>query len=310
MKTLIFVLLLLSPGRAEVSQLIRAVCEKQAGDLPVRREAFLDRNGVGEREGLLARVRWGADVTAEQKRILSRLIGNMVKVEGGSFRMGTTIEQDGEAYENEQPVHTVELSCFYINKYEVTQAEWKAVMGTNPSCFRGEDLPVEQVRWTDCQEFLRKLKILTGLDFKLPTEAQWEYAARGGKDRHRYKYAGSDKLEEVGWYWKNCGDRLLSGGWTSTKLESNHCRTRPVGGKQPNEAGLYDMSGNVWEWCADYYGEYRSHPQTDPKGPAQSSRRVYRGGGWNNAPGNCRVTNRYGNGPGYRDAGLGFRIAF
>ena len=188
------------------------------------------------------------------------------------------------------------------------QSEWEAVMGSNPSYFKGADLPVEGVSWSDCHEFIRRLNALTGLNFKLPTEAQWEYAARGGRLSKGYKYSGSNNLGEVGWYWENSGDRVLTGKWEWEKVDRNHCRTHRVGEKQPNELGLYDMSGNVYEWCEDWYGNYSSDSQRDPLGATSGSSRVYRGGSWFNVAWFCRVSLRYYYSPGDRYSYLGFRL--
>lgn len=258
--------------------------------------------------GLLSKVRWSSSVTPGQREILRRLVENMVKVEGGSFDMGGTSEQGSDVYAGEKPVHRVTLSDYYIGKYEVCQSEWEAVMGNNPSSFKGDDLPVEQVSWEDCHAFIRRLNALTGLHFKLPTEAEWEYAARGGNLSRGSKYSGSNDLGEVGWYWENSGDRILTGEWEVGKINKNHCRTHPVGHKQANELGLYDMSGNVWEWCEDWYGGYGSNSQTDPVGAVSGSYRVFRGGGWSNVARFCRVSGRLSNGPGLRSIILGLRL--
>ena len=213
--------------------------------------------------------RWAGSVTPSQKAVLERLIANMVKIEGGTFTMGATPEQGKDANKNEKPAHQVTLSSYYIGKYEVTQEEWQAVMGSNPSYFKGSNYPVEVVSWKDCQKFIENLNYLTGLRFSLPTEAQWEYAARGGKHSKGYKYAGSNNIEDVAWYDDN-------GGGT----------THLVGMKKPNELGLYDMSGNVWEWCSDKYGKnYYKELTTyiDPMGSTKGSDRVRRGGSWNAA---------------------------
>ena len=146
---------------------------------------------------------------------------------------------DSEAYGDESPVHSVTLSSYYMGETEVTQALWKAVMGNNPSRFKGDNLPVENVSWNDCQEFIRKLKQKTGKNFRLPTEAEWEYAARGGKKSNGYKYSGSNNIGSVAWYDDNSSNQIHA-----------------VKGKRLNELGLYDMSGNVWEWCSDWYGQY------------------------------------------------------
>ena len=224
--------------------------------------------------------------------VLQNLINNMVRVEGGTFMMGATSEQGSDAFDDEKPAHQVTLSSFSIGKYEVTQEEWQAVMGSNPSKFKGAKRPVEQVSWTDCQEFLRKLNLLTGKRFRLPTEAEWEYAARGGNRSIGYKYAGSDNLGNVAWYTDNSGNE-----------------THPVGQKSPNELGLYDMSGNVWEWCQDWKGDYSSSSQTNPTGPAGGSRRVYRGGSWNRYARICRSSIRSSSSPSDRFGNLGLRLA-
>ena len=216
---------------------------------------------------------------------------NMVWVEGGTFRMGATSEQ-GSADSDEKPVHSVTLNSYYIGKTEVTQALWKAVMGSNPSNFRGDNLPVENVPWNDCQVFIRKLNSLTGQNFRLPTEAEWEFACRGGNNSRGYKYSGSNNIDNVAWYTDNSGRE-----------------THPVATKSPNELGIYDMSGNVCEWCSDWYGDYSSGAQTNPKGPYDGSYRVNRGGCWINLARNCRSSNRFNFGPALRDDGLGLRLA-
>ena len=216
----------------------------------------------------------------------------MVRVEGGTFRMGATSEQGSDVWDNEKPVHSVTLSGYYIGKTEVTQALWKAVMGINPSRFKGDYLPVENVSWDDCQEFIRKLNSMTGQNFRLPTEAEWEFACRGGNNSRGYKYSGSNNLGSVAWYDGNSGNK-----------------THPVGTKAPNELGIYDMSGNVWEWCADWYGDYSSGAQTNPTGPYGGSNRVYRGGSWNYDVGRCRSSNRDFYYPWIRDIILGLRLA-
>ena len=216
----------------------------------------------------------------------------MVRVEGGTFRMGATSEQEENAYDSEKPVHSVTLSGYYIGKTEVTQVLWEAVMGINPSRFKGDYLPVENVSWDDCQEFIRKLNSMTGQNFRLPTEAEWEFACRGGNNSRGYKYSGSNNLGSVAWYDGNSGNK-----------------THPVGTKAPNELGIYDMSGNVWEWCADWYGDYSSGAQTNPTGPYGGSNRVYRGGSWNYDVGRCRSSNRDFYYPWIRDIILGLRLA-
>ena len=216
---------------------------------------------------------------------------DMMYVKGGTFTMGATSEQGSDAYDDEKPTHRVTLSSFYIGKYEVTQALWKAVMGSNPSNWKGDNLPVEMISWNDCRDFIRKLNALTGKNFRLPTEAEWEFAARGGNNSRGYKYAGSNNIGDVAWYKGNSGNK-----------------THVVGTKSPNELGLYDMSGNVWEWCQDWYGSYSSASQTNPTGTNSGSSRVRRGGSWINIARNCRSSNRDGNRPGNRSNSEGLRL--
>ena len=216
----------------------------------------------------------------------------MVYVEGGTFQMGATEEQGEDAFDREKPVHRVTLSSYLIGKHEVTQALWEEVMGSNPSYNKqGGDYPVERVSWNDCQEFIEELNDRTGMKFRLPTEAEWEYAARGGNRSKGYKYAGSNNLNEAGWYDGNSG---------------NH--THPVGEKKPNELGLYDMSGNVYEWCQDWYGDYSSEAQTNPTGLQSGRSRVLRGGSrWRGAR-SCRVSDRRLSVPGHRNGYFGLRL--
>jgi len=223
---------------------------------------------------------------------VSAIEPEMVFVKGGSFTMGATSEQGSEAESDEKPAHRVKLSDFYIGKYEVTQEQWEAVMGDNPSNFKGDpNCPVEQVSWNDVQKYITKLNQLTGKSYRLPTEAEWEYAARGGTNSKSYKYSGSNTLNIVAWYYDN-----------------SNSKTHPVGTKNPNELGIYDMSGNVWEWCNDWYGLYPSSSQTNPQGPSSSSNRVFRGGSWSYSARRCRVSDRYGALPGDRYDILGFRL--
>ena len=215
----------------------------------------------------------------------------MIAVKGDTFQMGATSEQGSDAKSDEKPVHNVTLSDYYIGETEVTQELWDAVMGSNPSNFKGNKKPVENVSWNDCQEFITKLNQLTGKNFRLPTEAEWEYAARGGNKSLDYKYSGSDIVGVVAWYYSNCGSQ-----------------THDVKTKQANELGIYDMSGNVWEWCNDWYGSYSSSSQTNPKGSASGSYRVARGGGWYNYASSCRVSRRNFSSPDGRSFDSGFRL--
>ena len=232
------------------------------------------------------------DLTLEQKTAIDDLLSSMIKVEGGTFTMGATSEQGSDAYDNEKPTHSVTLNSFYLCKYEVTQALWQVVMGKNPSYFKGKNLPVEQVSWNECQNFISRLNSLTGKNFRLPTEAEWEYAARGGNRSQGYKYCGSNNPSEVAWYDDNSGSK-----------------THPVCSKSTNELGLYDMSGNVEEWCSDWDETYSSSSQTNPYGPSSGVCRVYRGGSWIGDARYCRSSYRFFSAPDDRFSFLGFRLA-
>lgn len=231
--------------------------------------------------------------TVYQHKIIQNILSNMVFVEGGSFMMGKTPEQKDHVIEDRIPVHNVTLQSFYICKYEITQEEWQALMGNNPSEHKGKKRPVESVSWEECQSFIIKLNHITGKRFRLPTEAEWEYAARGGKYSKKAKYAGSNVCNDVAW---NC---------TDTK---GH-KTSDVGKKLPNELGLYDMSGNVLEWCQDWYGEYPNESQTNPKGPLNGEDKVCRGGCWLYGEFQCLVSCRLKYWPKSHHQHLGFRIA-
>jgi sulfatase modifying factor 1 len=220
----------------------------------------------------------------KNKEILSRLADNMVSVAGGTFTMGCTSEQASECLPDEKPAHQITLSGFRIGKYEVTQEEWKAVMGNNPSYYTNCDkCPVETVSWEDIQSFLNKLNSLTGGKYRLPTEAEWEFAARGGIKSSGFKYSGGNKLDVVAWY----GD-------TSGRGDIPKTGPRPVGQKAGNELGLHDMSGNVGEWCNDWFGGdyYANSPSTNPAGPSTGTGKVYRGGVFHGDTANLRVSSR------------------
>ena len=210
----------------------------------------------------------------------------MIRVEAGTFQMG------GNEY---KPIHSVTLTNdYYIGETEVTQELWEVVMGSNPSRFKGAQNPVEMVSWEDCKTFINKLNSLTGQHFRLPTEAEWEYAARGGNKSQGYTYSGSNNLKDVAWYEDN-----------------SRSETHPVKTKAPNELGIYDMSGNVYEWCQDWYdgSYYENAPSTNPTSPASGSSRVLRGGGWNDSAWYCRSANRYCSTPSYASGDLGLRLA-
>ena len=215
----------------------------------------------------------------------------MIPVEGGSFLMGSPYN-DKYGLSREKPQHRVTLSDYYIGEAPVTQALWLAVMNANPSRFKGANRPVEQVSWDDSQKFIRRLNLLTGRVYRLPTEAEWEYAARGGNRSQGYSYSGSNCLDSVAWY-----------------ADNSENETHDVMTKAPNELGLFDMSGNVWEWCDDWYGDYSILRQTNPKGSSSGSERVYRGGNWFNSGMISRVTYRSGNSPSHTSSNLGLRLA-
>jgi formylglycine-generating enzyme len=215
----------------------------------------------------------------------------MVFVEGGTFQMGSN------DYNDEKPIHPVTLSSFYIGKYEITQKQWRDVMGSDPPTlqFKGcNNCPVERVSWNDIQDFLQKLNAkTTGKKYRLPTEAEWEYAARGGNQSKSYKYSGSNTLGNVAWYGSN-----------------SDSKTHNVGTKQANELGIYDMSGNVWEWCSDWYAKdyYQNSPSRNPTGASSEVYRVIRGGSWYYSDTDCRVSYRFNNFPASRYYIVGFRV--
>ena len=217
----------------------------------------------------------------------------MIRVDSGTFTMGATPEQGNDPRDNEKPAHQVTLSDYYIGQLEVTQELWQAVMGSNPSKYQGPKNPVEQVSWNDIvNDFLPKLNKLTGRNFTLPTEAQWEFAARGGNKSRGYKYSGGNDIYYVAWYDGNGNEQ-----------------SHPVGQKSPNELGLCDMSGNVYEWCSDFQGFYTEEAQTDPLGPAAGVKHVCRGGFYFSYESSCRVSYRYFGNPDYAPETFGFRLA-
>lgn len=230
----------------------------------------------------------------------------MVFVQGGAFMMGTDEDEN-----DERPIHDVSLAAFYIGRYEVTQAEWQAVMGDNPSFFKGENNPVEQIDWYMAIEFCNKKSKLEGLTpcytgsgdnitcnfaargYRLPTEAEWEFACSGGLLSHGYAYSGSNDVSAVAWFEGNSDGK-----------------PHPVGSKQPNEIGIYDMSGNIWEWCWDWYAGdyYKNSPSSNPSGPAAGQERSYRGGGINGRIEYMRCTGRYQLSPAYKHSDMGLRL--
>ncbi len=225
---------------------------------------------------------------------LTITVGNvqftMVQVVGGSFLMGNDGKDNEEV--NEKPAHKVTLSTYWIGKTEVTQQLWQAVMGNNPSYFKGTDLPVENVSWNDCQQFIKRLNNLTGRSFRLPTEAEWEYAAYGGSRTNGYTFSGGNNAPDVAWYWGNANDK-----------------THPVGKKRANELGIHDMTGNVWEWCQDWYGYYSAASQQNPRGAKTGRYRVNRGGAWCFEQKAARNAARFANKPDGRYKSVGLRLA-
>jgi len=215
----------------------------------------------------------------------------LIWVEGGTFTMGCT-DGDCYVYGKEEPAHEVTISGFNIAKYPVTQEQWQVIMGNKPSNHIGDEYPVERVNWYDANQFIQKLNAQTGKKYRLLTEAEWEYAARGGNKSNHYKYCGNNNVDAVAWY------ELNSSGISHS-----------VGIKLPNELGIYDMSGNVWEWCSDWYGDFSGDPQTNPTGPASGSSRVIRGGAYNNSITFARVSARIGFPPSSNSFNLGFRLA-
>ena len=221
----------------------------------------------------------------------------MVYVESGTFEMGAQSvnpsepNYDSEAWDRESPVHTVTLSDYYIGETEVTQELWQAVMGSNPSHFVGGQKPVEQITWYDCKTFISRLNQLTGMKFRFPTEAEWEFAAKGGNNSKGYKYSGSDNIDDVAWY------------------AAEGKKTRDVKTKSPNELGVYDMCGNVMEWCQDLFGDYSSAPQINPKGSLSGTDNIVRGGCCLSNASYCRMTIRSFFNPGGMSYGIGFRLA-
>jgi formylglycine-generating enzyme required for sulfatase activity len=231
----------------------------------------------------------------------------MKYVEGGTFQMGVSTKEDKEADWNERP-HVVKLDDFYIGETEVTQALWLAVMGENPSNRKGDGLPVESISWNDCQTFILKLSLLTGNTFRLPTEAEWEFSARGGNRCKGYKYSGSNCIDSVAWYDKNSGNLVDSiKDWQISDILNNY-KLHLVKTKQQNELGLYDMSGNVWEWCQDWFGSYLDDT-VNPQGATEGVYKILRGGSYMSNSKGCRVTNRYEGNPEKKGKICGLRLA-
>ena len=295
-------------GSVDVSDVAALVDNLLNGTAP-RGNADANNDGMVDVSDLAAIVDYllngtwpGGDEPQGQVFTVKGVTFTMVAVEGGTFSMGAT-----GYYDDERPVHQVNLSSYSLGQTEVTQELWLAVMGSNPSYFSSrtgsaENLqrPVECVSWDDCEAFVAELKRLTGKNFRLPTEAEWEFAARGGNKSKGYKYAGSNNIADVAWYYNNAS---AVGG------SSPDYGTHTVATKAPNELGLYDMSGNVMEWCHDWYGYYSATVQTDPQGPNIGYDRVDRGGSWNYGDDFCRVTCRDLNGQSSGYYNIGLRLA-
>lgn len=252
-------------------------------------------------------INWTGDLGKKEKDAVRDMIENMVKVETGTFYMGAQKDSveyycyDEEATSIEGPVHEVTVSEFYINRYEVTQLLWEAIMGETPNdendmqwedeFGKGDNYPAYRISYDEVETFIGKLNEYTGLRFSLPTEAQWEYAAKGGKDTYYSLYAGDGNVLEVAW------------------IDSNSDKCSEVGKKDANGLGLYDMSGNVWEMCQDWYYDYTEEAVTDPVGEEYNQGyKVFRGGSWNTNAQQARVTARYRQGIHYRDYNTGFRL--
>lgn len=233
-----------------------------------------------------------------EKNILIDIKGieiKMIFVRGGNFYMGATDEQRYYAEEDEYPCRLVNLDSYYIGETTITQDLWESVMGYNPSKNKYEKYPVENVSWIECEKFIRKIRSLTGKNFEFPTEAQWEYAARGGCKSKGYRYAGSNNIEEVAWFWRNSGKKYisLSNDKNDKKiLNDNKCTIHIVCSKKPNELGIFDMSGNVWEWCLDSWCKYNPITNKNPIGQSLSFNHAKRGGSFCSTNRSCRVSSR------------------
>lgn len=255
---------------------------------------------MADRTGIIKLIQGSVENTLSIKQNACKWYDSfeMVDIDGGSFFIGSQKDNsssqnyDCDAYQIEAPVHKVTISDYMIGMYEVTQAQWMAAMGNNPSVHQGDKLPVENVSWEQVQEFITLLNKASGLTYRLPTEAEWEFAARGGSKTEGNKYSGYSVLGACGWYYSN-----------------SESSTHEVGAKYPNELGIYDMSGNVREWCNDWFEYYTSSSVTNPLGPSTGKLKVNRGGSWTSPAKDCRNTYRYSNYPHESMQDLGFRIA-
>ncbi|HAW52635.1 MAG TPA: formylglycine-generating enzyme family protein [Flavobacteriales bacterium] len=264
---------------------LKSVSGEVGNDISGGREKRIIWNVMEERESLISN-----NVSFKvQARVYDSKVIEMVYVEGGEFIQGSFAEYD------EKPLHSVHIENFFISKYEITQRQWKRIMGYNPSFFNYcDECPVENVSWKDVERFIEELNRQTNLNYRFPSEAEWEYAARGGKNSKKYVFSGSDDPDQVAWY-----------------LDNNNQHTRKPGLKKPNELGIYDMSGNVMEWTSDWYSKtyYHDAPYKNPEGPNTGSHKVIRGGSWNNSKKQIRVTNRSYSTLGSKYDDLGIRLA-
>ncbi len=330
----------------ELPALIARVGQLDVAYKPLNSEVWIDGNKVGKspdvfknlivgshrveirKEGYQSETKTVTIVEGQTASLSGSLMANsketftvngvsftMVRVEGGTFTMGATEDQGSEVLDREKPAHQVTLSTYSIGETEVTQELWEAIMGSNPSKFKGTKLPVEQVSWNDCQEFIKKLNDKTGKTFRLPTEAEWEFAARGGIKSKHFRFSGSNNIGEIAWYGVNSGDKELNEEdfgkkeKTGELLGNNHNKPHPVAQKAPNELGLYDMTGNVDEMCNDWIGPFSQEPQTDPQGPSSGSSYVSRGGAWGDSMKILHISYRSSVGPDSKYLFQGFRLA-
>lgn len=232
--------------------------------------------------------------------VITNLINNMVHVAGGRFTIRIPPKQPYVTKDEEIVTRELTVTSFQIGRYQVTQEEWEAVIGSNPSKNKGARRPVDLDGWSDCQEFIKRLNDITGMRFRSPTEAEWEFAALGGNKSKGFTYSGGNDLDDVAWYRNNA---FKSG------EDNPGFGTHPVGQKRPNELGLYDMTGNVWEWCGDCYDNQGLSARTDADGHALRSYYAFRGGGWKSTAGHCRISCRVISSPTERRESLGFRLA-
>ncbi len=275
----------------EISYLNKQLTEKQAKIKQLEKEIQKLKNPPKPKPKEAERIRSRVTQLADFTEKIGNTAFDMIAVKEGTFKMG---DEHNDLWDATKPVHNVNIKDFFIAKYQVTQKLWQEIMGNNPSNFKGDNLPVETVSWDDVQEFIKKLNSKTSKKYRLPSEAEWEFAARGGTESNGYKYAGSNNIDEVAEYRRNNGKN-----------------TKNVGGKKANELGIYDMSGNVWEWCQDKWNDDYKGAPTDGSAweSGSGSLRVYRGGGWSINAGYCRVAYRYYYYADARSNNLGFRLA-